>query len=718
MTPTEIKNARTDAASLLADGRITEAVKRMRNTAEGAMLWEISDRLQQVGKNYTYMLRYLTDGAVDPGRDAMYTDIVAELWHLLDVLDRALRMRFAPNTLYLNTLRSIHNSGGSLSAYIQRWRTHTEAGHRPEAEGAERDIFNFIWTSLPLGAQSAEELEALMAEAPRRLRELVVAALTMGLLEYFDEHKLAVLGNMYLLADDNDDDTAVTTATAMALALYAARNRRLPVRTVQRLQALAELPQWHARIKAVMAELINVRDTQRISDTMQNEILPDMMKMQPDIMERLNNMDKETALSEDFNPEWEELLNKSGIADRMRQLSEMQSDGSDIFMATFGHLKHFGHFNEVANWFVPFESTATAVTQSGLSVAAARFIERLPLLCANDKYSFFLALSMVPEEQRQLMMTQFEQQADAMREDAAHSVESLSPETQRRRTAKNFLQNLYRFLKLFRRKGEFYNPIDDGINLLAVPVAAPWLEEDEMLRTLAEMFFHRKMWTDAEAAFGRWDELYGPDGTVFQKQGYCRERLGQPAQAADCYRQAELFDAAGPWLLTRLGNVLNASGNYAEAAEVYERLQKIQPDEVAPAIRLGNIAMRQHHYEKAARHFFKAEYLDPENLHVRRALARCLTMTKRFDDSQRRYDSIPADQTTASDLLGSGLLAMAAGRFGDAARRYAAALSALKNDRQEWLQKLAADNEAAAQLGIDPQLRNLVIDAATLENNS
>ena len=51
-------------------------------------------------------------------------------------------------------------------------------------------------------------------------------------------------------------------------------------------------------------------------------------------------MDFESGMLEN-NPEWEEMLEKNGLADKMRELTEMQSEGADLMMVTFSNLKGF-----------------------------------------------------------------------------------------------------------------------------------------------------------------------------------------------------------------------------------------------------------------------------------------------------------------------------------------------------------------------------------------
>jgi len=66
------------------------------------------------------------------------------------------------------------------------------------------------------------------------------------------------------------------------------------------------------------------------------------MKISPLIKDK---MDAENLLKsdewEEENPEWQEILDKSGISDKLQELSELQLEGADVYMSTFSMLKNF-----------------------------------------------------------------------------------------------------------------------------------------------------------------------------------------------------------------------------------------------------------------------------------------------------------------------------------------------------------------------------------------
>ena len=165
----------------------------------------------------------------------------------------------------------------------------------------------------------------------------------------------------------------------------------------------ANITSWQSDVRMISMQLIRTRDTERIHRKLADEIMPQMLKLSPDIARRLSD---KTSISDitsmEDNPEWEELLEKSGVADSLKELMQLQEEGGDIMMATFSNLKSFPFFNDAANWFVPFRADHPAVSGNGGEdmKKIASLLESMNVFCDGDKYSFALMLLSMPEEQR------------------------------------------------------------------------------------------------------------------------------------------------------------------------------------------------------------------------------------------------------------------------------------------------------------------------------
>ena len=137
------------------------------------------------------------------------------------------------------------------------------------------------------------------------------------------------------------------------------------------------------------------------------------------------------------------MLDKTGIADKLKELTDLQMEGADVFMSTFSHLKSFPFFQSIQNWFLPLDPDHTAL--SGLFPGSGgemfkKMISASVLLCNSDKYSFCLSLSQVPDSQRNLMMGQFSAENAAIQEMA--NEELMRKEISRENISNRYIQDL------------------------------------------------------------------------------------------------------------------------------------------------------------------------------------------------------------------------------------------------------------------------------------
>ena len=88
--------------------------------------------------------------------------------------------------------------------------------------------------------------------------------------------------------------------------------------------------------------------------------------------------------------------------------------------------------------------------------------------------------------------------------------------------ANSFVQNVYRFFKLFRRKNEFVDPFVKPINPLSTPLLSQHLGSDaEALSIAAEFYFRRGHYSEALQLFNRIEELTPTLGRVISEERLC-----------------------------------------------------------------------------------------------------------------------------------------------------------------------------------------------------
>ncbi len=732
----------------VASARLREAFSQARSLSEGNMAWEISQALDEAEQSYRSLLSYAVSGAEDPGRDEMTAEIGETILTITDRLER-LNTALEEPTLYYNTLRyrqtiPSETIASQLEAYrkacaevsvldIVAGGAHSGAyvTTTTEREQFERDIFNLIWTAFPLSRSEAEAIETALGSAvlPEYAVTLFTWAIIMGGLEFFDARRLRLLCDLY---EKGSERVSAVALVGLLIVMHRWRDRRFPRALKDRFEALRELPSWRQDLRLAYMELARTRDTDRISAKIRDEIVPGMMKLRPEFDRKFSAM-PEAVDPEDMevNPEWQELLDKSGLADKLKEMSEIQEEGGDIMMGTFSHLKQFPFFSRLPNWFIPFHSERSEFADNsgngGLHKIAEMF-EQLGFLCDSDKYSLLMSLSHVPSAQRDVVLGQLNAQADQFNELRASSLD-LSADTRRAVIARQ-IQNLFRFFRLFRRKGEFANPFEKGVNLVAVPALVADVREPELLSLIAEFYFSHDYWQEALDVFEIIDGISEPSAQIYQKIGHCLMKLGRTSDAVAALEKADMLDNRSPWTLGRLGRCHSLLENHRSALSAYERLEEIRPDKPSNSLAIGRAHLALHHYPEAVKAFYKAFYLDEKSGKALRPLAWSLLMDKQFDQARKYMEKILTDfEPLPDDFLNLGHLSLATGNFPEARNFYRLSIlsrpkpagssaqdgSVPRQSLDAFIEDMRADTPALSRIGVSPALVPLIVDALLYE---
>ena len=711
----------------LQDNRLRDALTLLQAMSQQAMTGAVTDAVKGVEQSYAYMLGYMSKGVEDPHRARLHSSLINDAYRLLDRLTRHTEAKDRP-TLYYDALRFRARMRGQLPSLRDRVDAYVKAVDNQSlfnmAVGdstpvsadrymAENEIFNYIWTVYPLEGEDAEAVEFLLTDpsVPADFKSMVVSALTLGLLEFNDDRRLLLLADVYERA--SDVGLSMEALVGIVLSLHKYRRRPLSSKAADRLAALRDLPKWKSDLSMLQLELIRTRDTERINNKMRDEVIPQMLKIRPDILNKINdireNADEQGAPDE--NPEWEKIMEDSGLRDRLKEFGELQMEGSDVMMSTFGQLKSYPFFHTVPNWFRPFSCDHPDVRSAvagALPGAMSDLMEQAMFLCDSDKYSLVLTLAHIPESQRDMMLSQLEAQASHIAEAASSMI---GTKIDRRAAVLNYLHNIYRFYKLFRRRGEFYDPFAEPINLVGVDALAGDFCEEAPLRLIAELYFRFHAYGEALDAFRRLVGYAPPSAQLFQKIGYCLERTGRYEDALETYSQAELFDARSAWTLRRLATVAKLTGKLREAAGYYARLQDIFPDDVAVAMNLGNVYAELEMYSEAIKQYYKVSFLDEHSLKPLRPLAWCLFVTGDYDASRRYFDKVLVAAPVSDDFLNRGHLALAMGDIPSAIGFYKKSVTSSDGKIDTFARKLAEDEKFLIRAGVDIKSLPMLADA-------
>jgi len=713
--------------SLLSEKRLAEAFAELRQTVQTLQNWQLNNRLDELEESYKYMIRYVADGCNDPQREGIHNGITAKLMELADITEQELTVQNSPK-LYYETLRMERKYPRSLEALLEAYRecadktalfyelpadkrdSDQERTLLMEKEKAANAVFKHIWVTFPVTANEAGTLDKLFADATAEIKELAMAATMLSLLEHYSEHLLLSLLDLYAANAFNDASLSMKALCCALIAMHCHRETIKHSSAISlRIANIADSERGRRDIMTVFLQFIRSRSTERISQKVRDELVPKLMKLSPEMRRKMRDGFSDDIEEMAKNPDWQEMLNESGITDKMQELSRMQAEGSDVFLSSFARLKSFPFFNDVANWFVPFtprHSSIFRVFAGNSGSMLLSMVDRTGAFCDSDKFSFALSVATMPDQHRSMMMAQFDEQQEQVINEMAGNLPN--PDKQRENIANKYVQSLYRFFNLFRSRNDFYNPFSTRLNLIDVPFVSDALSDTKSLRLIAEFYFSMQCYTDALSTFGKVLKQDSPTASDYQKTGYCHEQLKQYVLATADYEKVELLKPNDVWTLKHLALCYRAVNDTKKAIANYKRAEALQPDNVALANNIANCLLEGGRIEEALKYFFKVDYLASKGERTMRPIAWCSFLIGNYSQSVDYYNRIIAKQPGANDYINRGHALLCSGQVKDAVASYMDAVD--KSGGSEVLKTLDDDRHYLLDAGVDKLTIALIFD--------
>ena len=705
MTIQEIEKTHQNATRCIDNAEVNDAFALIKQLTDTLGRGDMNDELERLRVSYTFMLKYLAQGVMDPQRDEILTNIRQSLYTLNDQCFIGLMEPASPEVFFARR-RELTNT--SLVSIVEEYRSamqelhlvqsapqkkddnHVILSRLQQAEMLETKLFNRVWSTFPLSADDAGTLKLCISGdiLPVHTRCLIVAALMLGLMKYYDESKLHILLEAYSLSDELE--VQLRALTCAMLAMLAHRKRTSSSKGIQtRLAALLDTADFERDVWGIQLQLARSRNTENVKQRVRNDLIPNIMKMRPDIIDKLKDKDSQIIDLSDIeaNPEWQEWLDQSGITRKIEEFNAMQIEGSDVFIATFAHLKTFPFFKTLSNWFLPFYPAHSTVLENlGVGkLALADVVQQAPYLCNSDKYSFCLSLGALPESQRSMMSAQLEEQNAALNE--ARQAEL--PDERRRRMSiiTAFVQDLYRFFKLFSRRREFIAVMDDpGLDMTDCLPLAQVTRDAHVLELLGALYFKNAFYDDAIKCFTRLEGMDdATDDHIYQKIGFAYQNAGNIDKALTYYKRYELLHENDAWNMRHIAACYRAQGLYDQALDYYRRAEAIIPDNVSLTLTIGHVLLEQNRTNDALQQYFKADLMEGAKHRAWRPIAWCSFLLSDYERAIDYYDRISRyDTSSPQDLLNHGHVLLCQGNIQEAIETYRKALQNMDGDTAKF----------------------------------
>ena len=499
---------------LIAKHNVGKALRAMKETiAEDKLPGYIVARYEDVKNDYRLMQDAMMRGLRDDKIDEVYADMMRKVYGAsLDVFIEEkvkkyssfayARVSAQQTEAHPDAVRTV------LEAYVQDMAMmafEPENTRKAKMEKLTADhhaymkqIFNALLVALMWNDRRAADFADLLL-SPTIDRDdalLLVSAVMLATMNVNDPYKWDMLAEVYVRATDKVLKMRALVGWVLSLP-YDPRGPRLFPFVQERIKAMLADKTTLKQMLDMQMQMLFCCNADADNEEIQRNIMPTLIKNTNLQMTRLGIVEKEDDPMKDIMDPNAAERDMEEMERKYRKMMDMQKQGSDIYFGGFSKMKTFPFFNDLCNWFAPFNAAHPALGAARERLAGSTFLNNLMEngpFCDSDKYSFALAIAQImdrmPDNVKEML------NSDATLGPTVSKEEQENPAY----ICRSYLQSLYRFFRLYRSKRDFLNPFildeleDNDGNALFMSyklLACPEMEENAV--ALCGFLLKRKM---------------------------------------------------------------------------------------------------------------------------------------------------------------------------------------------------------------------------------
>ncbi len=736
MNSTQIRDFVNRTNVLIEKKELKNAFDSIGNITKELHNWKITDKLNELKNNYKYMLHYLIEGSDDPEQEKIYNKLIRDTYKLtIDAAEAALinesselfyeKMRISsvrsPLSLdeYSDEIKKKVDTRSLLSLFEEGDEKNSRTkNNEKEHERFVSEMFYSIFSSPRANKDNIDAYYRFLHDdiIPVNDKNMFISALMLNIMQRFDAEKILFLLECCAHNNMHISMRAIISLTPI-LQQYHSRWHLYP-ELISRMELLSDESYFSRRLLIAIIQLIQSRETEKITKKLTEEILPEMMKLSPIIGKKIK-MDEwmgETGMDEK-NPEWQKILDDAGISDKLEEFSNLQLEGADVFHSTFANLKSYPFFNEMSNWFLPFSLDQSQlqgfISKDADNKGVINSITNASFICNSDKYSFCFSIMMMPEEYRTMMSSQLGAESEQMKSLQDEEM-VINPHKEEEAVCKQYVQDLYRFYKVYPRKNDFIDIFAFPLNFHEIKAIATIVSTPKNLEKIALYYFEKNHLIEALSAYEMLSKVDAAKSEVWEKIGYCKQQLANIDGAIQAYLRAELIESSNTWVLRRIAQCYRLLKQPNDALLYYKKLERLHPEDLNVQLNIGHCYLELKEYDKALENYFKVEWIDETNTRVWRSIAWCSFVAHKLDVSQRYYQKILQNNPTSHDFLNAGHVELALGNMKDAMGYYTETIRKIKNIKS-FKALLRGDFKELELSGVDLKIIPALLDKIEYE---
>ena len=670
--------------------------------------------LEAVKNDYQLMVDYMERGFTDDKRATLYITLLQRLYRVAADLEISWRCKNV--IVYVDAFRisdHLNTSHDFIRSVLESFVSDVAMlSLLPEAERTEKAkdlydrhqvfvnrLFNTLWTSCQWSDDDSEFYAGLMLSPMVDVvdQQLLVSAVTLGAMNQFDINKFKALTTVY----QQSTDERVRQRALVGWVLSVFEGMDIFPEQDEIIRKLCENKDTIRELYTLQIQFFYSQDTEKDNEKLQRDIMPYLVEGSNITIGRLGIVEKEEDSLENILNQDAEDKRMEQMEEKVRKMMEMQKQGSDIYFGGFRQMKRFPFFNDLANWFTPFYIDHPALRTTIERIGQPNILETITNqgnFCESDKYSLAFAMesiiNQIPGNIKEMMGS----------EGAFAPMGTTLDKSNPTYICRAYIQDLYRFFRLYRSSNELINPfidnhkssfVADTFFFVYKSFIGTGLDEYKM-RLALYLYKHKNMDKLVELM----STFHVEDTNYNILMGYINLYFGKPDVAYQIFNMVLQEDTENQWALKGMARAAMDCEDYDTAEHTYSQLLRLEPDNINYAVKRCVTLLKTERYAEAREELFRLDYQYPDNMNVKRVFAWTMLLDKSLDKASQLYDLILSDAPMAEDYLNSGYCWWAKGNIGQAKNSFQAWITMTKGNKDRLLEEIRNDQKVLDLYGI------------------
>ena len=702
------------AINCLMDRRLSNAIEVLEQLYVQRPSLMGHSEFEAIKTDYQLMVDYMGRGFSDSHRESLYSTLLQRLYRVAADLEISWRCKNV--SAYVNSFRVIDHLNIShdfvrtvlesfvsdiamLSLQPEETREQKSTELYDRHQSFMNRLFSALWTSCQWTDDDCKFYTELLL-SPTVMstdQQVIVSAISLGAMNQFDINKFKTLVNVYQQA--TDEHVRQRALVGWVLAVFEGMDIFPEQDTL--IRELCENPTITRELLTLQIQFFYSKDAEKDNDKIQRDIMPDIMRNSNLTIGRLGIMEKEEDAIESILHQDADEKRMEQMEEKVCKMMDMQKQGSDIYFGGFSQMKRFPFFNDMVNWFTPFYLNHPALRPVISKLGDTKFLNTLmerSNFCESDRYSFAFALEQIinqlPSDIKEVIGS------DAMLGPLAES-DDVEDAISIRRT---YLQDLYRFFRLYHTANDFINPFEDNGkgDFVADTFFFTYKSfmgtglDDVKLRLASHLYKHQQMTELAELL----TTFQSADPRYAILMGYTNIHMGKAEFAYQFFDYALKAEPDNQWALKGKARAALDAEDYKTAEEVYTELLKLEPGHKNYTMNRCVALLKLGRTSEVREELFRLDYQYPEDMNVKRVLAWAMLSDNSLDKASQLYDTLLTSTPAHEDYLNAGYCQWAMGNVQRAVELFREWMVKSGKSTEQLLEEFRSDADTLEMYGI------------------